>query len=83
MVEDLESGFKVILYTCMSEPPNSCVYLIYKSKENLYIFVIIKFSKVIRNFEFMLSDTSRRLDFQKSIKNLSYRELLQTGAVFS
>lgn len=40
----------------MSEPPDSCVYLVYKSKEKLYNFVGIKISKVIRTFEFMLSD---------------------------
>lgn len=56
-MEDLESGFKVIPVDLpMSEPPSSPAYLIYKSKEKLYIFVIIKFPGAIRNFEFLLSD---------------------------
>lgn len=39
-----------------SEPPDPFVCLKYKSEEKLYVSVIIKFSEVIRNFEFMPPD---------------------------
>lgn len=86
-VEDLESAFKAMPFHLRVRTTRFICISQIQVKGNILRFCnkILQSDQQlwIRAFRCRNSDILRRLDLQKSAKNLSYKELLQTGDVFS